>query len=81
MAAAPGLTDNAVASIMFQILAHPSDAVDAPAPINIPHRLLRDVRFVLLNHLIQLVSVFAVLLVRTDRFSSHDVSREFSRVS
>jgi hypothetical protein len=45
MAAAPGpMTDADVVSTMCRILAHAPDAADAPAPVNIPHRLLRDVR-------------------------------------
>ena len=45
MAAAPvPMTDADVVSTMNRILAHAPDAADAPAPVNIPHRLLRDVR-------------------------------------
>ncbi len=45
MAAAPGPTTDAdVVSTMCRILAHAPDAAGAPAPVNIPHRLLREVR-------------------------------------
>ncbi len=46
MAAAPVdvMTDAGLVSTMHRILAHAPDAADAPAPVNVPYRLLRDVR-------------------------------------
>ncbi len=54
MSAAPaaGMTDADIVSTVHRILAHAPDAADAPAPVNIPHRLLRDVRVLLLSVLI-----------------------------
>ena len=63
MAAAPGLmTDADVVSTMCRILAHAPDAADAPAPVNIPHRLLRDVRSVCLVLIPYVDGIFIFLL-------------------
>ena len=73
------MTDADVVSTMNRILA---DAADAPAPVNIPHRLLREVRpFCMFQVTVSFEFLFLAVKFRATRFGIILSSRNAFNVS